>query len=145
MPSSHCDNEQNPQSPHTFQAPPWGQYRSWLSLLGYRMQMVWHRSAACWRTALSFPLRSWILIFQEVTALPGLFKSKALAQSWVGGVGGTAPGISASPVRPRSTFLCPVSSLPGTFSLHSSRQPRRERHVASFSFTWGLLKTRKVL
>lgn len=41
---------------------------------------------------------------------------------------------------------CPVHVLlPEAFALHSHRHPLRERHVASFSFTWGLLETRKVL
>lgn len=71
-----------------------------------------------------------------------------VGQVLVGRVG-VQPGASLPP--------CPAPQLgpspapvhlplqPSVFSLHSSGQPRRERHVASFSFTWGLLETRKVL
>lgn len=89
--------------------------------------------------------QSWNLIFQEAATPAGLFQSGVCAHPWSGGVGGRARDISASPVRPQSTFLCPASSFQEHF-LCIPEGSLRERHVLnSFSFTWGLLETRKVL
>lgn len=62
----------------------------------------------------------------------------------LGGVGGPAPGRSASLLCQAPADLTLAHVLPGAFSPCSSRQPPRA-HVASFSFTWGLLETRKAL
>lgn len=87
---------------------------------------------------------SWSLIFQEAATPAGLFQSGVCTHPWSGGVGGRARDISASPVRPQSTFLRPASSFQEHF-LCIPEGSLRERHVNSFSFTWGLLETRKVL
>lgn len=62
----------------------------------------------------------------------------------LGGVGSPVQGRSASLLCQAPADLTLPHVLPGAFSPRSSRQPLRA-HVASFSFTWGLLETRKAL
>lgn len=135
----------SPKSPYVSDAP-WGAVPLPRSPLGCR---IWQFDPAplpvgSQRYPHPSP-RSWSLIFQEAATPAGLFQSGVCAHPWSGGVGGRARDISASPVRPQSTFLCPASSFQEHF-LCIPEGSLRERHVLnSFSFTWGLLETRKVL
>lgn len=118
------------QSPRTFQMPPGGQCHCGVSPRGHQSCLIWCRPAPA-----SPHFGAWLLIFQEVTVLFQESSSAGPAWGW-----GCSPGhlrlprqAPASLPLPRSTFSAPP------------QQPRGERHVASFSFTWGLLQTRKVL